>query len=471
MIMKKLILFAFVATILFGSCTRTQEPFSFTLRSDSIKQGESLKVSLQLTSGPHDGYQVLSNVEEYELTSSTGKKTPYTLMCSGGAADGPNVNFEDAGRKDYHVDGLPAGTYRVVVALTRDGVTKTSSVVAVVYEPTIVGPSKDVDVSAFEVSGLQLGEGGVLKLSRGETKRYPLEWTPENANKLAFEVNSSDNAVVEASLDGFDVVLKAVGAGVATVSVRSESGVEVSVPVVVVDVPVVVPVGSIEIVGLTLDSNKRLVLEDNSSVDYVLNVKPEGASADGLVVTSSDASVASGRVENGKLFVDALYPGNATITVSSPDSGVSTSFVVRVFKNVKVTIEWVELNATEAQINTKTFPCYLRFSSDSDKRFPTPVTWSVTMKGVVNSPGRDTQSVTSKQNVNFYGNQVAQYDVTTNVLIPCYSIYRTTNFTLSLTLALQRSDSLDPDLWKLSYDNKFLGQDVRVNQYLTDIQQ
>ena len=93
------------------------------------------------------------------------------------------------------------------------------------------------------------------------------------------------------------------------------------------------------------------------------------------------------------------------------------------------------------------------------------------MKGVVNSPGRDTQSVTSKQNVNFYGNQVAQYDVTTNVLIPCYSIYRTTNFTLSLTLALQRSDSLDPDLWKLSYDNKFLGQNVRVNQYLTDIQQ
>lgn len=469
--MKKVLLFAFVATILFGSCTRTEEPFSFTLRSNSIKQGERLSVSLQLTSGPHDGYQVLSSIEKYQISTSTGEKTSYVLMGSDGVADGPSVNFADGGRKDYFVDGLPAGTYRVVVALTRDGFTKSSSVVAVVYEPTVVGPvHEDVNVSEFSLGGLLL-EDGVLKLSTGDTKRYPLSWSPLDANKLGFSVESGNPSVVEASLDGFEVVFKAVGEGSADVTVRSEGGAEVIVPVEVSDQPVVVPVSSIEVTGLELDEKKRLVMEDNTSRSYELKLSPEGAVPDGLVVSSTNETIASGRIDNGRLIVDALYPGNATITVASAEGGVSTSFVVRVYKNVKVTVEWVELSATEAQINTKTFPCYLRFSSDSDKSFPSPITWAVTMKGVVNTPGKDTQSVTSKQNVNFYGNKIAQYDVTTNVLIPCYSIYRTSNFTLSLTLSLQRTDSLDSDLWRITYDNKFMTQDARITQYLTSIQQ
>ena len=93
------------------------------------------------------------------------------------------------------------------------------------------------------------------------------------------------------------------------------------------------------------------------------------------------------------------------------------------------------------------------------------------MKAVVNVAGHDAQSHTDSRDVRFYGNAPAYYDVMQNVLIPAWQIYRTDDFGLSLTLSMQRSSSLDPAVWRITYVDTYKVQQARIKAYLTEIQQ
>lgn len=471
--MKKLIYIltvSFMAVMTAACGQKVQEPFAFTVTAESIEEGGSLPVSVTITKGATSGYMMSARVDAYDISTSQASATNYVLKDGDIVVNGNLVNFEDHGKRDFHIDGMVSGTYMVSVTLGRDDVVVTGSVVAVVFRKDGGGdepvPVAEKPVSSFGLSGLGLTDG-VLILEPGQERRCGLSWSPADATEPEFSVSSTDNEIVSVSLTGNTVVIKAESPGEALIEVSEKGGLSKTIPVRVPKVDVAI--SSFEIVGLEL-VNDWLEMEDNDIQMYNLTWLPVDATKTDFLVSSSDENVVGVSYGSGILTVKALYPGTASITISAPD-GPSKTFPVRVYKNVKVTIAWDELTATDTQINTKTFPCYLKFSSDSDKAFPEPITWSITMKGVVNVTGRDTQSVTSKQDIKFYGNRVAQYDVTSNVLIPCYSIYRTANFTLSVTLSLQKNVALDPKLWKITYDEKYLTQDVRIKQYLTEIQQ
>lgn len=467
----KLLTLSLAAAAVVACGQKNEKPFEFTVLAESVEEGNPLPVSVTITSGATSGYAMSSGVYAYDMSTSQASITDYILKSGEMPADGGLVSFEDHGKRDFHVDGLPAGTYMVSVQLSKDGLTAKNSVVAVVHKknggdidpPT---PPVDIPVSSFVLTGLDLTDG-VLILDPGQERRYGLSWTPSDATDPEFDVTVSRGGVVDAYMSGNFLVVKAVAAGETVLTVSEKGGVEKTFPIKVRRTNVAIE--SFEIGGLDLTED-WLELEDNAEKSYSVTWRPADATKTDFVVTSSNESVVSASYADGTLRIYALYPGTASVTVTAPD-GPTKVIPVRVYKNVKVTVEWEELTATDTQINTKTFPCYLVFSSDSDKAFPEPITWGVTMKGVVNVTGRDTKSVVSKQDVKFYGNRRAQYDVTSSVLIPCYSIYRTTAFTLSVTLSLQRSGSLDPKLWRVTYDEKFKTQEARIKQYLTDIQQ
>ena len=462
----------FVAAILIGSCNSFPEAsFSFSVMVESINEGEALPVVVAITHGPIDDYTIVSSVDQFDSQTGETKETEYALMSNGKPVSGTKVNFRDLSRQEFYIDGLAAGTYIITIELSKGGISFKKSAVAVVLGDDEGGggvdpPEDDKRLEDFTISDLYLIDG-VLPMDAGQEKRFRLIWTPPDVQAPVFLSESSNGDVVTTSVvDGF-LVLRAVAAGEATVLVRECGGLEKFFNVLVKAQDIAID--SFDIVGLTLEDG-MLRMKDDDLVEYPLSWIPGNATMTDFVVTSSDPGVASGDVVNGKLRLVANYPGDARLTVAA-DGGPSKSFNVRVTKDVLVTIYWNELSATETQIKTKTFPCYLVFSSDSNKAFPEPITWSLTMKGVVNISGQDTQSVTSKEDVKFYGNKAASYDVCTNVLIPCYSIYRTSSFTLSLTLSLQRNDSLNPTYWKVSYKEDFLTQDARIMQYITSIQQ
>lgn len=471
--MKKISLYALVATMLIGSCAVKEEPFAFVVGSESVVEGNPLPVSVTITKGPSSGYLMSSTVETYDIVNSTAQKTGYNLLDGELRADGVMVNFEDNGKRDFHVDGLPAGTYRIVISLSRGESSIENSVVTVVQRkdekpnPGIDPPTPvDIPVETFEILGLVL-QDGIVNLKPGDEKWYPLSWKPDGATMTDFSVVSSDENVAKVRIENGMVVVSACGEGRTDITVSVDRGPSTTFGVVVKKPDVYV--SGFEISGLSLDGGK-LKLKDNDVRTFPLVWEPADASVLDFVASTSDAKVAQAVVSDGALKIQALYPGVSTITVAVT-GGPSRNFIVHVSKDVVVTIEWLELSATDTQIATKTFPCYLQFSSDSDKAFPTPITWTVTMKGVVNVTGKDTQSVTSKEDIKFFGNRVAQYDVLSNILIPCYSIYRTSAFTLSLTLSMLRNASLDPEFWNVSYVEKYKTQDARINEYITGIQQ
>ena len=471
--MKKGLLFMIASLFLLASCRQEGDLFSFSLSSVSVVEGEDLPVSLAITSGSYDGYQVAAKISLYDVTSGTEFATDYRLYADGAPVGGGEMDFVDHGRKDFYVPGVEAGTYMIAVTLTKGGQSSTASVVTVVQqkEEPIDPPGPppgptEVYVSSITVPGITLVEGK-LQMKIGEKGSYVVVWSPENANMLDFQAGSTNEAVFVAAIANGILDVTAIGAGEATLSVTAPGGAKYSAVVAVQ--PNVIPVDGVTVPDLPLVDGV-LPLQDGDVVRYPLSWTPANATEVSFAAASSDAEIVEASVEGSTLVVKAKYPGDAVVTVSCGD-GVSVSFPVRVHKDVVVTIEWHELDPTDAQLATKTFPCQLKFSSDSDKPFPTPIVWTVTMKGVVNVSGKDTQSVVVKKEIYFEGDRPQYFDVSSELLVPCYLLYRTTEFTLSITMTLQRYEALDEDYWGVTYNEIFRTQESRIGTYITEIQQ
>lgn len=467
------IAFAFVAAIMVASCDeKVEEGFSFSIKSETVEEGQALPFTVTISRGEHSGYRMSVDIKKYDMETGAAEDVEdYEVLCDGEPLK-ERVNFDDFGRKEFTIVGLGAGTYRIKVRLTRDSVSVVESVVTVVYEKYSPGPgpgpepgpepSEDIPVAAISFPDMTLVEGR-LWTTVGDENRFVLSWEPADATLINFSVVSSDENVVVAAISSGVLSVNSIAAGEATLTVSAEGGASARISVVVK--PVDVDVDSFEIHGLVLTDGK-LVLEDPETKVLTLSWLPINATKTGFTVRSSDSDVVAATVNGNQISLQTVYPGDATVTVTS-ECGLSESFVVRVHKNVNVTIAWEEAQATDVQIATKTFPCDLVVSSDSQIAFPEPIVFSLVLEGTVNVTGHDSETKTVQVEGRFNGNPKWRYNVSSNFLQPCYMIYRTSDFSLSIRMSLQHYDTLDKDFWTVNFIEEYKTQSSRINQYIS----
>ncbi len=468
------IIFSFFATT---ACKeRIPDPgFAFSVKSEAVDEGEELPMVVGITRGEHSGYQMGVTIERYDLSTGERAIVEDYVILSGGEPLKEVVDFPDQGRRSFEIVGLPAGTYHIRVQLSRNGYSLVESVATVVYQkdspgPTPPGPGpepgEEIPVETLVIQGIALTDGKLVAKT-GDEFSYPLAWTPENATLINFSAVSDNESSVVATISSGVLHISAVAAGEAAVTVSVERGPSLSIPVVVK--PVDVDVEAFEIEGLEL-TDGRLLLEDPETRVLPIHWTPLDATRISFSATCSDPSVVEAIVDDGTVVLTSLYPGDATVTVSS-ESGISQSFNVRVHKTVNVTIQWEEsANPTDVQIATKTFPCDLVVLSDSEDAFPEAIVFSLLLEGTVNVDGHDSQTKRVSKDGYFYGNKKWRYDVSSNFLQQCYLIYRVTDYTLNIRMSLGRYSTLDDEFWTINYDEKYKTQDVRIKQYISSFQ-
>ena len=459
---------------LLSACKETQiDKFVFEVRSDSVMEGNPLPLTVSITHGDYYGYRMDVLVNQFDIV--TGEKTvvnpsEYSVI-SDGEPIGDVVNFPDYGRRDFFITGLPASTYWIRVKLILDGFASDQNIVTVVYQkidptpdpPTPpTPPEEDIPVTSLAFPDLEL-QDGKLNLTVGDERKYAPYWEPEDATLIDFYATSSNESVVSAFMQGGVLNVVALSPGESLLTVSVEEGPEFIVPVVVK--PQTIDVDSFEIDGLVLVDD-RVTLEDPETREYKLSWLPSDATEVSFVASSSDKDIVDASVVDGKLVIKSVYPGDAVVTVSSP-SGINKSFCVRVHKKVIVTIEWDEAEATDSQIATKTFPCDLVVSSDSKVPFNEPATFTLALEGTVNVTGRDSETKRVAVQHSFYGDRAWRYNVSSNFLLECYMIYKTSDYSLNIKMALSYFDSLDQDYWTIEYNEKYKTQEARIRQYIT----
>ena len=456
-----------------GKDVSNDESFDFRVSAESVVEGEAIPVTLTLVSGPTGSYQLNDYIYALDIKTDSRIVSPYHLYFGRIPAGGERYSFAGSQKMDFNIPGADAGTYYIEVILEREGQRKEASAVVVVKKAGGDGPDtpptppveEKIPVESLSLLGLNFVDG-IIEIEPGEEVFGTLHWAPANATETDFIISSSNEDSVEASLDGDVISLKGISVGRSVVTVYIEDGVSLRFTVDVKSAAP--PVEALSIEGLDL-AGGRLDSEAGDERRYELSWSPSGA-VPVFSVSSSNPDVVNVFVEGmSTLVVKSLYPGDAVVSVSTGD-GVSTTFPVRVVKTVNIVVEWEELQATDAQLRTKTFPCQLKISSDSDIEFPSPVRWTLTLNGIVNVSGKDTQSKTVKSELSFVGNRVFYYDVSTHFLVECYLIYRTENFDLSVAMALQLNNPLNSDYWKLNINEKFKTQDAKINQYITSFQ-
>lgn len=217
---------------------------------------------------------------------------------------------------------------------------------------------------------------------------------------------------------------------------------------------------------------KYVCIEAGGQMRFTPVVTPTDVTGVEFQAVSSNEEIAEVTIEDGVIVVKGKYPGYCNISITPANAtGPTKTFPLLIYKDVRVEVDFYELNATEEEIKTKTFPVYLRFSSDCDLVFPTPIQYAITMKAVVSATGQDTKSITDKTDVKFYGKNRTYYNITERVLIPASNLLKTSNYTLRLTLSVGRSSSLDTKLWRITYVDTFVNQEARIKEYITEIQQ
>ena len=459
--------------------------FSFSVIAESVTEGDTVPVSLSFTKGPEDGYTLSYRIESWDSSTNTGAPVTATLLSGDAPAGGMSLSFSDSRHRDFRIKGLPRGSYMLTITLARNGKEVGESCSFVVFAGVQPPEPQEKKVTDFTLPGAGDGfkvetEGGFLYIvldlkdyGGGRAASYRCTVYPADADDKTLSASSDTPAVATATVyDGVFLKLTPCGVGKAVVTVRSnDGGASKALGVKVVDTttpPVPPKVTDFTIPAVDSESGKVNV-ECGKTISFTPVLTPSDG-VPGFSAASSDPSVVTATVDGGTIRIKGVCPGYASITLSAAD-GPSKTFPVMVWKNVVVTVDWLELDATDSQIRTKTFPCKIRFSSDCDVAFPEPIVWNVTMKAVVNVAGHDAQSHTDSRDVRFYGNAPAYYDVMQNVLIPAWQIYRTDDFGLSLTLSMQRSSSLDPAVWRITYVDTYKVQQARIKAYLTEIQQ
>ena len=180
----------------------------------------------------------------------------------------------------------------------------------------------------------------------------------------------------------------------------------------------------------------------------------------------SNPDVASVDTSGGKITVTPLRPGRTTLVVSCGD--VVKNLPLLIYQEVTIKTYFVEDTPSDYQLATKTVPCDLRFEPDVYIRFDSAISFTVSMKAVVTRSNHDVQEVSDKSTIKLSGERYASYNIDNNILLPAWSAAgRTTDFNLSLSLDVQRSNPLDPAVWRITFDDAYKTQNAWISQYIT----
>lgn len=177
-----------------------------------------------------------------------------------------------------------------------------------------------------------------LELAVGETYEFIATVLPENATNKELIWSSSDESVLTVN----DGVITAIKEGKATVTVKSKDGFKSSSCEVTVNKePSIIHVSSVSLNETTLN------LETGDRYTLIAAVLPTDATDKSLSWKSSDDSIVT-VTNKGKLT--ALKAGEATITVTTKDGGLTASCTVNVTQKV-VPVNGVSLNYSELELS------------------------------------------------------------------------------------------------------------------------
>ncbi len=299
-----------------------------TINSDSVKLPKGETTVLTATVKP-------SNAENKGITWTSSDTKIATVSASG------------------KVTGKKTGTV-TITATTSDGAKTDTCTLEVVQLVTKVS----LNVTK-------------LSLETGKSKTITASVSPSTASDKTVKFSSSNKKVATISSKG---VLKAVGPGTATITVKSTDGNAKATFVVTVTQPV-------ESISVT---PKKSNVKIGAMLALTANFKPENATNQRVTWQSSDTSIAT--VDSNGV-VKGIKKGKVTITCTSTSGGHKATATITVIKGVKS----VSLNKTSLKLNvgrTSTLAATIKPTSASIKT----VTWSSSNKDVatVDSNGKIT---------------------------------------------------------------------------------
>ena len=471
---------AFIAVLALGllSSCHTSKDINPELKVESPASTEGDDAVLHLAFAGLSG-EASVNCFIFEYNAISGKVGEKVEDLSFYGSDGQEISFPfsfeipSSEKYDIYVRGLDAGTFYINVSLKAGKNAFICTAVTVVKSSGMIDPPEqpgddEKTVEDFTVPTGPDGEND-LSMTVGETLVFSPVVTPTGIGDVVFDAVSltPDYLAAESGTNKFTLTAIAPGKAEVTVKPTNVNGPEKRFHVTV-------KAKTISITDFSLPEIDKLsgFLETESGDDFEFTpvVEPAGVTGVEFAVVSSDPEVADVAFENGKIIIKPRKPGYCSVSVSPANAeGPTKAIPVMVYKNVTIKVDFYELETTEEQIQQKTFPCYVRFSSDSEYAFDYPVTFTVSTKAVVSASEYDSKTCTDKREVKFYGNKNAYYDITKYLLIPASNLLPVDNFTLRISLSLEKNDSFDPKLWRVTYNNVYLTQtDVRIKQFLTE---
>ena len=177
-----------------------------------------------------------------------------------------------------------------------------------------------------------------LEMSVGDRYQFVTTILPQNATNKELIFSSSDSSVV--SVD--NGVINALNEGKATITVKSKDGYKSSsCEVVVTKKPSIIHVNSVSLNETTLD----LLTGDHSTLSAT--VLPSNASDKSVNWSSNNESVAT---VNSKGKITAISAGQAIITVTTNDGGLTASCTVNITQKI-VPATGITLNYKELELS------------------------------------------------------------------------------------------------------------------------
>ena len=243
------------------------------------------------------------------------------------------------------VKALKAGTATITVRTADGNFTDTCTVT--------------VKAAAIPVTGVTLDQTSKT-IELGEEFTLTATVLPYNATNKTVYWSTSDASI--ATVD--NGIVRGVGAGTATITVRTADGGFTATCEVTVS-------GDIKVTGVTVGPSTATVAI-GKTITLVASIIPYNATNQNVSWSSSDSSIASVD-KNG--VVTGIKVGTAVITVTTEDGGYTATSTVTVEKSPVVPVTGVKLDKTTASINvgeTVTLTATVLPSDATNKN----ITWS-----------------------------------------------------------------------------------------------
>lgn len=476
--MKRLVYLLFLAvSVILSSCRETTQDPVFSVDCPSVFVGEDLVAHFAFVgfSG-----EMSINCFVFAYDANSGKVGDRIAGATFRGPDGKGLVMPcsfpvpASGKYDLYVGELPAGTYHLVFSSKNGNLSFVRTCIAVVKSNgVIIDPEPGETKRKVDDFTVPAGiDGGDFVMHVGEELVFEPEVSPAGLGDVVYLAESESPKILIAAggTNAFSLTALSAGEAVVTVSVFNMDGPEKRFNVTVVSDGDDIDVDDFSVPSADALSG-HVEMESGDDVVFVPEISVGSGDVQDVVfdVSSSDPDVAEGGYENGAFVFHPKKPGYCSLTISVANgNGPTKTIPVMVYCNVVIKVDFLELDTPEEQIQQKTFSCYLRFTSDSAYEFEHPVVFTVSAKAFVLATGFDSKTCTDKSEIKFFGNKTAYYNIYDKILLPASNLLPVDDYTLRVSISLQKQDSFDANLWRVTYNYVYLTQtDTMIYPYLT----